>query len=238
MRIRVVTLAALFLLSVAVVRAQNGNDLYQQGLARETAGDLKGAVQIFERIVRDFSSNRTLAARALVRLGEWSSLLGQDQARTYYERVIRDFADQKEAATEARARLDALPKAAAPAASPARRLAVDWMERYRKGEPGYEPLAPDGRHLLRYNEKQRAFEEIEIDGNGIRQLTSDGPNPAEARLWGGMLSKDARNLATMCASQRPGGLLNSQAISTLDGTRREPSSACSTSEVAARDECW
>jgi tetratricopeptide (TPR) repeat protein len=197
MRIRVVTLATLVVLSVAVVRAQNGNDLYQQGLARETAGDLKGAVQIFERIVRDFSSNRTLAARALVRLGEWSSLLGQDQARTYYERVIREFADQKEAATEARARLDALPKAAAPAASPARRLAVDWMERYRTGQPGYEPLAPDGRHLLRYNEKQRAFEEIEIVTNGVQQLTSDGPNPTEAYPWGGLLSKDRRKLASM-----------------------------------------
>jgi tetratricopeptide (TPR) repeat protein len=196
MRIRVVTLATLVVLSVAVVRAQNGNDLYQQGLARETAGDLKGAVQIFERIVRDFSSNRTLAARALVRLGEWSSLLGQDQARTYYERVIREFADQKEAATEARTRLDALPKTASAAASPARRLAVDWMERFRKGE-SYAPLAPDGRHLLQYHEQQRAFEEIDIDTNGVRQLTSDGPDPAEARPWGGMLSKDGRKLAAM-----------------------------------------
>jgi hypothetical protein len=205
MRIRVVTLAALFLLSVAVVLAQSGNDLYQQGLARESAGDLKGAVQIFERIVRDSSSSRTLAARALLRLGEWSSLLGQDQARTYYERVIREFADQKEAATEARARLEALPKTAAATASPARRLAVDWMERYRNGQPAYEPLAPDGRHLLRYNEKQRAFEEIEIGTNGVRQLTSDGPNPAEAHLGpGGLLSKDGLKLAAMVGVPKAG----------------------------------
>jgi len=205
MRIRVVTLATMFLLSVAVVLAQNGNDLYQQGLARETAGDLKGAVQIFERIVRDFSSNRALAARALVRLGEWSSLLGQDQARTYYERVIREFADQKEAATEARARLDALPKTANPAANPARRLAVDWMERYRRGESGYERLTPDGRHLLQYNQHQRAFEEIDIGTNAVRQLTSDGPNPAEAFPGpGGELSRDGRKLAVMVGVPRAG----------------------------------
>jgi Tol biopolymer transport system component len=194
----------MFLLSVAVVLAQSGDDLYQQGLARETAGDLNGAVQIFERIVRDFSSNRILAARALVRLGEWSSLMGQDQARAYYERVIREFADQREAATEARARLDALPKTASPAASPARRLAVDWMEQYRKGERAYEPLAPDGRHLLRYNERLRAFEEIEIGANGVRQLTSDGPNPAEARPWGGLLSRDGRKLAVMVSIPKAG----------------------------------
>lgn len=81
MRSRIVAIGTLLLLSVAVtVAMQNGNDLYQQGLARETAGDIKGAIQIFERIVRDFSSNRPLTARALLQLGRWSELLGQDQA--------------------------------------------------------------------------------------------------------------------------------------------------------------
>src|SRR5688572_30977923 len=103
MRIRIVAIGMLLLLPAVVTAAvQNGNDLYQQGLARETAGDIKGAIQIFERIVRDFSSNRTLAARALVQLGRWSDLLGQEEARKYYERVTREFADQKDAAAEAR----------------------------------------------------------------------------------------------------------------------------------------
>jgi Tol biopolymer transport system component len=87
---------------------QNGNDLYQQGLGRETAGDMQGAIQIFERIVRDFSSNRALTARALLQLGRWSELLQQQQARAYYERVIREFAgqrDQRELVAEARTRL-------------------------------------------------------------------------------------------------------------------------------------
>src|SRR5215510_6536246 len=106
MRIRFITIGLLLLfLAAAVTARQNGTDLYQQGLARETAGDIKGAVQIFERLVQDAATNRTLAARALVRLGEWSDLLGHDQGRKYYERVIREFADQKEAAAAARARL-------------------------------------------------------------------------------------------------------------------------------------
>ena len=65
---------------------QNSNDLYQQGLARETAGDIKGAIQIFERIVRDFPSNRMLTAKALLQLGRWSELLNRIRARKYYER--------------------------------------------------------------------------------------------------------------------------------------------------------
>jgi Tol biopolymer transport system component len=99
----------LLLLTVAVTAAvQNGNDLFQQGLAKETGGDIKGAIQVFERIVRDFSSNRALTAKALLQLGQSSDLLGQDQSRKYYERVIREFADQTEAVAEARKRLTAL----------------------------------------------------------------------------------------------------------------------------------
>src|SRR4030095_12086261 len=182
MRSRIVVFATLLLLSVAVTAAmQNGNDLYQQGLARETAGDIKGAIQIFERIARDFSSNRTLTARALVQLGKWSDVLGQDQARKYYERVTREFADQKDAVTEARARLDVLGKVAVSGANPARRLVVDWGEwNNRTGGTNGATARPtrDGRHLLRYNEKDRAFELVEISSGEVRRLTSDGPDPA------------------------------------------------------------
>ena len=88
MRIRIAAIRILLVLSATLTAAmQSGNDLYQQGLARETAGDIKGAFQIFERIVRDFSSNRTLTAKALLQLGRWSELLGQDQATKYYDRL-------------------------------------------------------------------------------------------------------------------------------------------------------
>jgi hypothetical protein len=200
---RLVTLGTLILLAAAVVAArQNGNDLYQQGLARETAGDLKGAMQIFERIVRDFSSNRTLTARALVQLGRWSDLLGEDQARKHYERVIREFADQKDAAAEARSRLDVLAKVSAPGASPARRLAVDWADWTRRINDG--SVTRDGRHWVRYNGEQRAFELVEIGTGLVRRLISDGPNPAEVRVAVMDLSRDGRRLAATVLLPKPG----------------------------------
>jgi hypothetical protein len=53
-----------------LLTAQNGYDLFQQALLRERAeGSVDGAIQIYERIVRDFASNRPLVARTLVRLG-------------------------------------------------------------------------------------------------------------------------------------------------------------------------
>ena len=68
MRTRIVIIGILIAMTGAItVGLQSGNDLYQQGLARETAGDIKRAVQIFERIVRDYSSNRALRLHAVER---------------------------------------------------------------------------------------------------------------------------------------------------------------------------
>jgi Tol biopolymer transport system component len=203
MRKRILAIGMLLLLTAAATAAmQNGNDLYQQGLARETAGDIRGAVQIFERIVRDFSSNRTLTAKALVQLGRWSDLLGQDQARKHYERVIREFSDQKEPAAEAQARLDVLAKVSAPAVSVSRRLAVDWAGWTRRNNDG--SLTDDGRHWLRYNRDQQAFELVEIGTNNVSRLITDGPNPAETRVGLVQLSRDRRRVAATVFHNKPG----------------------------------
>ena len=243
MRIRLVALVFLLLLTAAVTAArQNGNDLYQQGLARETAGDIKGAVQIFERIVRDFSSNRTLTARALVQLGKWSDLLGQEQARKHYERVIRDFTDQKEAVAEARSRLDALIKVSAPGTSPARRLAVDWANWTRRINGA--TLTHDGRHWLRYNAEQRAFELVEIGSGNVRRLVSDGPNPAQERVGAAQLSRDGRRVAATVFIPKTGSAV--QADSTFERAElrvfeaggRGPGRALATWDVPALSRNW
>jgi Tol biopolymer transport system component len=121
MRIRVVVTALLLSLAGFVAQAQNGTDLFQQGLARETAGDLDGARRIFERIVRDFPSNRTLTARALLQRGRWSELIERERALGYYERLIREFGDQADQTglvAQARVRVAALTQAPAPAVAP------------------------------------------------------------------------------------------------------------------------
>jgi Tol biopolymer transport system component len=123
MRIRIVAIGMLLLLSATLSAVvQSGNDLYQQGLARETAGDIKGAIQVFERIIRDFSSNRALTAKSLLQLGRWSELLGQDQARGYYERLVREFEnqpEQTELVAQAKTRLAALVRTPPPPSAPA-----------------------------------------------------------------------------------------------------------------------
>jgi Tfp pilus assembly protein PilN len=103
--------AALAVLGGVLVLTQSGQDLFQQALVKEQAdGDLRGALVIYQRIVRDFTADRTLTAKSLVQMGRCYDRLGQaeaSEARKAYERVVREFADQKDAVEQARALLAA-----------------------------------------------------------------------------------------------------------------------------------
>ena len=99
------------LYAVALAAQQNGNDLFQQGLAKErVAGDCDGAIQIYEHVVRDFASDKPLAAKALIQLGGCYEKLGLSQAQNAYEQVINKYRDQFEMADKARERLAAWAK--------------------------------------------------------------------------------------------------------------------------------
>ncbi len=85
---------------------QNGHDLFQMALAAERAdGNLRQAIQLYERVVQESAADRSLAARALVRMADCYQKLRDDQARSVYERVVRDYADQPAAVAQARADL-------------------------------------------------------------------------------------------------------------------------------------
>jgi tetratricopeptide (TPR) repeat protein len=89
--------------------AQNGNDLFQQGLVKErTQGDYAGAVKIYQTIVQKFSGDRKLVARALYQIGQAYEKLGNSEARKAYERIARDFNDQKDIVADANRRLTAM----------------------------------------------------------------------------------------------------------------------------------
>jgi hypothetical protein len=71
-------------------------------------GDLKGAIEIYQKILSLEGVPRASVARALLHLGQCYEKLGSTEARKAYERLVREFADQPEETTAARARLSAL----------------------------------------------------------------------------------------------------------------------------------
>ena len=68
-------------------------------------GNLKGEIEQYKKIAN--GSNRAVAAKALIRMGQCYDKLGDAEARKAYERVVREFFDQKEAVEQARALLAA-----------------------------------------------------------------------------------------------------------------------------------
>jgi hypothetical protein len=87
----------------------------EAGVAKEDVdGDLKSAMEIYQKIAADLSAPRDVGAKALLRLAGCYEKLGR-QARQVYEQIVRDYADQP-AASQARTRLASLKQLEHPAA--------------------------------------------------------------------------------------------------------------------------
>jgi len=77
--------------------------------AEMVQGDLKGAMEQYNRILARHARQPDVAARALFQIGQCQEKLGQADARRSYERLIKEYPEQKITA-EARQRLAALGK--------------------------------------------------------------------------------------------------------------------------------
>jgi Tol biopolymer transport system component len=83
--------------------AETGAELFQKAVVQErAAGNLEEAIKIYQRVAREYSKDRPLAAKALVQAARCYEKLGQDKAVGLYERVAREFGDQREQASIAR----------------------------------------------------------------------------------------------------------------------------------------
>jgi Tol biopolymer transport system component len=86
----------------------------EAGIEKEDVdGDLKSAMDIYQKIAADTSAPRDVRAKALLRLAGCDEKLGK-QAKQVYEQIVHDYADQP-AAAQARNRLALLRKQENPA---------------------------------------------------------------------------------------------------------------------------
>ena len=107
---KVLISAMLFLvLGTGTTLAQNGYDLFQQALVQERVhGDLKEAIQLYQRIVETHANHRDLAAKALLQIGQCYEKLGKQQARKIYQQVLEEYSDQPKVLVLAREGLSRL----------------------------------------------------------------------------------------------------------------------------------
>jgi len=170
---------ALTLLLGAPALAQSGHDLLQQAFVMEQAeGNLRAAIQLYERIVEEFAADRPLAARALVQMGQCYEKLGSQEAERAYQTVVRDFADQADQVALARQKLALLrePEPALPeSAIVARQI---WGGRYAEGPDGGPDASggpsPDGRYLAYVDWRSGDVALRDLVTGESRRLTNDG----------------------------------------------------------------
>ncbi len=171
----VLLVAAVILTAADRAVAQTGRELFQQALVKERAnGDLRGAIVIYERIVRDFASDRSLAASALVQLGECYEKLGSTEAERAYQRVVSDYADQGEFVARARVRLAELRSAATASTGPVARRVLSGDD---TDENDFVEMYPslDGRRVAYVNMWDGAVYVRDLTSGEVQKLTSGLP---------------------------------------------------------------
>jgi Tol biopolymer transport system component len=130
--------AAVWFVSAAF--GETGNELFQKALVKERSeGNLKEAIKLYQQVVDKYGKDRTLAAKALVAIGESQEKLGETEARKTYERIVREYGDQKESVIVARARL---------AGHPTQNAGIVTRQVWTGPKVDVEgTISPDGRYL-------------------------------------------------------------------------------------------
>jgi Tol biopolymer transport system component len=110
----------------------------------ETKGDLNGAINLFNDIIKKYPKEREYAAKSQLYIGLCYEKLGNTEARKAYEVVVRDFADQAETTKLARERLNVLTIGTDISTN---RTEVT-MRRIWEGTKQPRGMSPDGRYLI------------------------------------------------------------------------------------------
>jgi len=93
---------------------QNADQLFQTAVYQEEVeGNLKGAIDTYQSILNRFPGDRSMGAKALLRIGLCREKLGLREAREAYQRIIDQYSEQRQEVALAQERIAKLSKALA-----------------------------------------------------------------------------------------------------------------------------
>jgi len=88
---------------------QTAGELFEKALyVEEAQGDLEKAIELYQQILKKFSENREVCAKAQLKIGQCYEKLGNKEAVRAYELVLKNFADRPDEVAVARERLAVL----------------------------------------------------------------------------------------------------------------------------------
>lgn len=169
------------LVVVAIVLAAGGpaaqdlERLFKSAVNTETVDrNCKAAIEQYKKVAA--SSNRTLAAQALMRIGGCHEQLGDTEASRIYERIVSDYPEQTEIVAQARARI--------PQSKP------DLEFRKVFNGAFMVAVSPDGRYLVHHNGLAANAVVLRDQSTGVERTLDSGYFFENARF-----SHDGRRLA-------------------------------------------
>ena len=176
--------ALLFTQSITTAQPQDraAEAALRTAMDKETLeGDLKGAIEQYKKVAQ--SKDRSIAARALIRMAESYEKLGDSEARRIYERIASQYGDQKEAVRIARERLGR----SEPTPSLVARTVLTCPP-----APGCGRVSSDGR-FTSYSRISDVFVH-EIATGAVRNLTNQ-PKGGRDQAYESEISPDGKRVA-------------------------------------------
>ncbi len=183
-------LIAVLAASMLAIGGQSGNDLFQKALVLErTDGNLQQAIKLYQQIVDKHSSDRKLAAKALMQMAQCYEKLGQAEARKTYELLVQNYADQSDLAADARQRLAALGQP--PSALSRSGLSIRKVWTGSEWEMGN--VSPDGKYLTMATTAGDVVI-LNLATGERRQVTHEG-DPTKQGGYESIISPDGKLIA-------------------------------------------
>lgn len=138
-----IVFALMLVVASSAYAKQSAGVLFQSGLYQEQVkGDLDAAIQIYERILKEFPKDRPVAAKALLHIGLCKEKLGLNEAINAYQKVVALYPEQQGEVAIAKERIAELSKALEDVARKPtfRKIRIPT-------KPGNGVLSPDGKKL-------------------------------------------------------------------------------------------
>ncbi|MHC4171690.1 MAG: tetratricopeptide repeat protein [Planctomycetota bacterium] len=166
--------------------------LLREGLyAEETEGDLDAAIQVYERILKEFPKNRPVAAKALLHIGLCKEKLGLNEAINAYQKVVDQYPEQQGQVAIAKERIAELSRALEEVAHQ-----PNFRKIWIPTKPGNGVLSPDGKKLAFVS--KRSIWVVPVHGKVSPDIAGEPvrlPGTKGAWRWGMSWSADGKWIA-------------------------------------------
>jgi Tol biopolymer transport system component len=143
---------------------QTAGELFEKALYMEEAqGDLQKAIDIYQKILKEFPENRDVAAKAQLHIGLCYEKLGLKEAQNAFKKVIDNYPEQAEAVKMAKEKLSILLRAQA---------ALEKGDKEFKVRQVWTGKEVDGSGEISFDGKYLSFVDWETGDLAIREMAT------------------------------------------------------------------